>query len=469
MTDPRTADIAHGEIANLEDLIDRESLREVCRSFFDLFGLSIRVFSKRGALLSNVHEERAICRYVNGLPEGKRSCLRTVSEAQALIPDEGTTVRHECFTGAVYRIVPIIYDERQLGRIVLGPYLPFEVREAPRSLLVIDDIDPERAEAALSEMPRVRAQTAERIATHLRGVLDLILFSGHRAHLTSAMHLATVRENYRELSEKNASLQEAYDKLKELDRLKSNFLATVSHELRTPLTSIIGYSEMLTAGIAGEMSEEQLSFVDTIRSKGELLLSLITSLLDLNKLERGQLTIEPETVDPRAVLSEIRETYLPEAEKKRITFAVECDDDVPLIKADPVRLRQILINLAGNALKFTPEQGRVAVSAHATEIRLDADEGADGFGAALMMAPESAVEFRVQDTGIGMATEELDRIFDAFYQVDGSSTREYGGAGLGLSIAKNIVDAHAGQIRVESAPGSGTCFYVVMPEEPPDP
>ncbi|MDD9971458.1 MAG: ATP-binding protein, partial [Myxococcales bacterium] len=214
---------------------------------------------------------------------------------------------------------------------------------------------------------------------------------------------------------------------------------------------------------------EQLSFVDTIRSKGELLLSLITSLLDLNKLERGQLTIEPETVDPRAVLSEIKETYLPEAEKKRITFAVECDDDVPLIKADPVRLRQILINLAGNALKFTPEQGRVAVSAHATEIRLDADEGADGFGAALMMAPESAVEFRVQDTGIGMATEELDRIFDAFYQVDGSSTREYGGAGLGLSIAKNIVDAHAGQIRVESAPGSGTCFYVVMPEEPPDP
>ena len=122
-------------------------------------------------------------------------------------------------------------------------------------------------------MPRVRPETAERIAEHLRGVLDLILFSGHRAHLTSAMHLATVRENYRDLAEKNARLQDAYDKLKELDRLKSNFLATVSHELRTPLTSIIGYSEMLQAGIAGDLSEEQASFVETIRSKGELLLS----------------------------------------------------------------------------------------------------------------------------------------------------------------------------------------------------
>jgi signal transduction histidine kinase len=467
--DPNTADLHHGEIANLEDLIDRESLREVCRSFLDLLGLSIRVFSARGSLLANVHEERSVCRYVNSLPKGRTACATTVGEVQVLVPTEGTVV-HPCFTGAVYHVVPIVYDDRQLGRFVLGPFVPSDVDQAPQTLLTIDPgVKRDRAEAALREMPRVRPETAERIASHLRGVLDLILFSGHRAHLTSAMHLATVRENYRELAEKNARLQEAYDKLKELDRLKSNFLATVSHELRTPLTSIIGYSEMLQAGIAGDMTEEQNGFVETIRTKGELLLSLITSLLDLNKLERGQLSVDPEQVDPRAVLAEVKETYLPEAEKKKITLQVECGDDVPFVHADPVRLRQILINLAGNALKFTPDGGTVTMSAVVTEMTMNDDEDEDeGFGAALMMAPEPAVEFKVQDTGIGMADGELEKIFDAFYQVDGSSTREFGGAGLGLAIARNLVDAHHGILRVESELGKGTSFYVTIPQQAPD-
>jgi two-component system sensor histidine kinase BarA len=473
MSDPSTADLHHGEIANLEDLIDRESLREVCRSFFDLFGLSIRVFSARGALLANVHEERSICRYVNSLPDGRVACAQTVGQVQVIVPAaKGGTVVHPCFTGAIYHVVPIVYDDRQLGRIVLGPFLPAEIKEPPESLLRVDSkIEKDRASLALRDMPRVRKETAERIATHLRGVLDLILFSGHRAHLTSAMHLATVRESYRELAEKNARLQDAFDKLKELDRLKSNFLATVSHELRTPLTSIIGYSEMLQAGIAGDLSEEQSSFVETIRSKGELLLSLISSLLDLNKLERGQLSVELEQVDPRAVLAEVRETYVPEAEKKKIRIDVQCDDTVPYLQADPVRLRQILMNLAGNAVKFTQAEGTVVLRARLTEIapRSDDDDENDGVGAALLMAPEPAIEFAVRDTGIGIAGDQLEKIFDAFYQVDGGSTREYGGAGLGLAIAKSLTEAHHGIIRVESQLGVGTTFAVTIPQMPPDP
>jgi two-component system sensor histidine kinase BarA len=466
-----TADISYGEIANLEDLIDRESLREVCRSFFDLFGLSIRVFSARGALLANVHEERSICRYVNSLSKGRVACSETVAQAQMQIPTGSETVTHPCFTGAVYHVVPIIYDERQLGRIVIGPFLPSEVSEVPPALLAVDpQLEPERARLALAEMPRVRALTANRIAAHLRGVLDLILFSGHRARLTSAMHLATVRENYRELSEKNARLQDAFDKLKELDRLKSNFLATVSHELRTPLTSIIGYSEMLEAGIAGELTTEQASFVETIRTKGELLLQLISSLLDLNKLERGQLTISTEYIDPRAVIMDVKDTCLPEAEKKQVKIKVQCEGEVPMLQADPVRLRQILINLAGNAVKFTPAGGHVELAVRTTEMRFsrEDDDEDDAMGAALMMAPERAIEFRIKDTGIGIAEDEISKIFDAFYQVDGSSTREYGGAGLGLSIARSLVAAHHGNIRVESEMRRGTTFIVTLPEAQPD-
>jgi signal transduction histidine kinase len=295
----------------------------------------------------------------------------------------------------------------------------------------------------------------------------LILFSGHRAQLTSAMHLATVRENYRELGENNTRLQEAFDKLKELDRLKSNFLATVSHELRTPLTSIIGYSEMLEAGIAGELSPEQGGFVETIRTKGELLLQLISSLLDLNKLERGQLKIKPEYIDPRALLTEVKETCLPEAEKRRVRLEVQWDPDMPVVQADPVRLRQILI-------KFSRDNAKVLLRVRNSELHMSDDDMFDdedtdsNLGAALMMAPERAIEFSVQDFGIGIAGDQLDKIFDAFYQVDGSSTREYGGAGLGLSIAKSLVSAHHGQIRVESELGNGTTFFVTIPETQPD-
>jgi signal transduction histidine kinase len=477
MAEAPSADIAYGDITQLEELIDRDSLREVCRSFFELFGLSIRVLSSRGVLLASVHEERSICRYMNSLTHGRVACSETVAQAQLLVPGGRGTVAHPCFTGAVYHIVPIIYDERQLGRIILGPFLPAEVTEVPQSLINIDpQVEAERARVALAEMPRVREQTAVRIGSHLRGVLDLILFSGHKAQLTSTMHLATVRENYRELGEKNARLQEAFDKLKELDRLKSNFLATVSHELRTPLTSIIGYSEMLEAGIAGELTTEQAGFVETIRSKGELLLQLISSLLDLNKLERGQLQISTEYLDPRAVLAEVRETCLPEAEKRKIKLEVTWKDDVPVIQADPVRLRQIITNLTSNAIKFTPDRGQVRLSVLLSELQVksgpddddDDDAAAEGFGAALLMAKERAVEFAVEDNGIGIPADELPKIFDAFYQVDGSSTREYGGAGLGLSIAKSLVEAHHGAIRVESQVGRGTTFFVTIPENQPD-
>jgi two-component system, NarL family, sensor histidine kinase BarA len=200
-------------------------------------------------------------------------------------------------------------------------------------------------------------------------------------------------------------------------------------------------------------------------------LQLISSLLDLNKLERGQLMISPEYIDPRAVIAEVRETCLPDAEKRRIKLEMAWNDEVPIVQADPVRLRQILINLTSNAIKFTSDNGQVRLGVRATEYRAadDSDEEEDdSVGAALMMAPERAVEFSVADNGIGIASDEVDKIFDAFYQVDGSSTREYGGAGLGLSIAKSLVEAHHGQIRVESEVGRGTTFFVVIPENQPD-
>ena len=454
-------DVSLAEINRLEDVVDREALGEVCRSFHDLFGISIRVFSREGGLLADVHEEQTVCGYVNTLAKGRRACAQTVGDVKRIDPEDGE-VMHPCFTGAVYRVVPIEYQGRRVGRFVIGPYLPAETREVPRSLLEVDeDIDAERARTALADLPRVREETANRLTAHLRRIIDLILFSSHRAHLTSEMHVASVRESYRELAEKTSQLQQAYERLKELDRLKSNFLATVSHELRTPLTSIIGYSEMLETGIAGDLNDEQKEFVQTIHGKGEHLLALITNLLDLSKLEQGTVTLQRVEIDAAALFDDVAKTIAPHAHKKSVSVHVEVPADLPQLSGDPVRIRQVLFNLAENAVKFTPEGGSVHLSARATELEADDD---DGFGAVLMATPRRAIELSVRDTGIGIPDAELHRVFDAFYQVDGSSTREHGGAGLGLSIAKRLVDAHGGEITVESEPGRGTTFLVVLPE-----
>jgi two-component system sensor histidine kinase BarA len=466
VSDMHALELQMADAQRIDDLVDRAALGEVCRSFFDLFGLPIRLFSAEGALLADVHQQRAICSYLNGLPDGRAACSKTVGDVRARLPESGEVV-HPCFTGAVYRIVPIMYDGRRLGRFVVGPYLPAELREVPQSLLRVDrGVDPVQAKAFLDEMPRVRRETAEKITAHLSRVLDLILFSGHRAYLTSNMHLASVRANFRELTEKNQRLQQAYDKLKELDRLKSDFLATMSHELRTPLTSIIGYSEMLASGIGGELNPEQTDFVGTIRSKGDHLLELITSLLDMSKFEQGTLHLRQDVVDPARLVEEVMRTVAPAAKKKGVQLEQHVAPQLPHLLGDQARLRQVLQNLTDNALKFTPSGGRVTLEV--AEVDVEAEGGRSAFeddaGLVLMMAPQRFVQFAVKDTGIGIPKAEHERVFDAFYQVDSSATREHGGTGLGLSIVRRLVEAHHGSVTLESSPGEGTTFFVRLPE-----
>ncbi|MEM9068311.1 MAG: ATP-binding protein [Myxococcota bacterium] len=466
MTDARPEgsgiDIALGDIARLEDVVDREALRDVCKSFFELFSLSVRVFSAGGTLLADVHDDQPIHEYLREFPRGRQALSQTVDVVAKTFPRAGEVHRQTEITGAVYDIVPLSYQGRPVGRLVIGPYLPAELKEVPRALLKLDDnLDRQRVRDCLTKMPRVRQDTAERIIGHLSGIIDLLLFSSHRAHLTSEMHVASVRESYRELAEKTAKLQTAYDRLKELDRLKNNFLATVSHELRTPLTSIIGYSEMLESGIAGDLNEEQREFVDTIHAKGDQLLALISSLLDLSKLEQGVMRIEPQPLDAAAIVEDIAKTFTPAARKKNIEVVTKVDAELPTIDGDPIRIKQVLSNLAENAVKFTPEGGQVFFEAHATDFD---DAGDDAMGAIFFSGTRRAVAFLVRDTGIGMPPAELPKIFDAFYQVDGSSTREHGGTGLGLSIVKRLVDAHGGRIDVSSDIGAGTTFTIVIPE-----
>jgi signal transduction histidine kinase len=452
-----------GQGISLDDLVDRKGLSELVHSFFELFRVPLRIFSADGTMLADSSEQAEIYRYLNGVPKTRGAVDEVVNAVKKLNPGVSGEVSYQCFTGAMYEVVGISYDERRIGRMVLGPFLPPSVKEIPQSLMDIEpSLDTEEVKRLLGRLARARPETVAQIARHLRSTLDLILFSGHKALLTSSMHLASVRESFRDLQEKNTSLQEAYDQLKELDRLKSNFLATVSHELRTPLTSIIGYSEMLVEGLVGELPADQKEFVRTIHEKGEQLLELITGLLDLSKLESGTLSMNRENLDVGVLVADVVTTLTPHVRKKGVRLEIDVAGDVPELYADPTRLRQIITNLADNAIKFTPPNGTVTLGARVGIIERNDDDD-DGDGSILFAGGEPAVELRVADTGIGISDAEKNKVFDAFYQVDSSSTREAGGTGLGLSIVHRLVAAHRGLISIEDNHPTGAVFVVRLP------
>jgi signal transduction histidine kinase len=245
-------------------------------------------------------------------------------------------------------------------------------------------------------------------------------------------------------------LRRANENLTHLDELKSDFLATMSHELRTPLTSIIGYSDMILSGMTGELNEKQASFVESILKNGETLLNLINDILDLTKIEAGRLELNIEPIDLRAALLSVLPVVKPRATDKRIKISTFLPTDLPLVAADAAKFGQILLNLLTNAVKYTHENGSVSV-----EARPQGD----------------MVEIWVTDTGIGIAKEDIERIFQRFTQIDSSASRSQGGTGLGLAITKELVELHGGQIRVQSKLGKGSSFIFTMPisTQQPDP
>lgn len=460
---PPEPEVVSDRAVTLEDVVDRGALTDLCKSIHALFGISVRIYSSNDALLASAATELALCRYMNEVPGSKAACGATVSAAKSMGPGESGEVTHPCFTGLAYRIVALEHEGRRVGRVVFGPFAPAGLREPPAALSRADArLDPGRALELLAGAPRVKSETLGRIMAHVKETLEVIVFASHKAWVTSKLHLYSVRESYRELEDKTARLEQSLAKLKEADRLKSSFLATISHELRTPLTSIIGYSEMLSEGLAGPLAEEQAEYVRTIHAKGEQLLQLITGLLDMSKLESGTVSLRQSPVQLAPILADVLNTIAPIARKKDVELDLILDDAPCELAADAERLRQVFVNLVDNAVKFTPTGGKVVVSTRVTDAPMSDDED-DGVGMALLAPLLKEIEIRVADSGIGIARGERAKVFDAFYQVDSSSTREYGGTGLGLSIVKRIVEAHGGTVRVEANEPSGAVFVVTIP------
>jgi signal transduction histidine kinase len=239
---------------------------------------------------------------------------------------------------------------------------------------------------------------------------------------------------FREVEEQGHALAEA-------SRHKSQFLANMSHELRTPLNAVLGYAELLADGIYGELGEKARGVLERIQSNGKHLLGLINDVLDLSKIEAGQLALAIDDYAMPAVVHSVVSATESLAKSKGLSLVTSVPRVLPMGRGDERRLTQVLLNLVGNAIKFT-------------------DKGSVGIEVTLA---NNCFELAVKDTGPGIAEADQARIFEEFQQVDNSNTRQKGGTGLGLAISKRIVEMHGGTLTVDSELGKGSTFRVVVP------
>ena len=453
--DPTVQEIAERSLATLCEMMDA-----TIAALYASDGTTLRLAATRGL------REGADVPAVLEPNEGIASAAVARGEVVVLddVPPDAFPLR-SAFVGTVPRyvaVVPLVADRLTEGIIELGLPVPpgpakldaltriqygvaIAIRTATyrarvRALLTETQ---QQAESLRQQQEELRV-TNEELEEHSRALrASQARLEEQQAELEASN--AQLEAQTEQLEQQKASLMAAREEAERASRYKSEFLANMSHELRTPLNSTLILARLLAQNKGGRLSEEEVRYAETIYASGTHLLALINDILDLSKIEAGAATVNIERVELRALLRELEQTFAPQAADRPLAFEVHAPPGLPdELRTDGQRLRQILLNLLSNAFKFT-EQGRIG----------------------LYVKPHGGdrIAFEVRDTGPGIPRDQHQAVFEAFRQADGSTQRRHGGTGLGLSISLQLARLLGGDIELESTPGVGSIFTVILPVE----
>ncbi len=423
------------------------------RSILDLKG-------KRIAVLEGSVQQEAFVRLAHGF--GLDMTLVSVPDYETMF---GVVGRHEADAAITNRFYGLMHA-RKIGLegtgVIFDPsdLLFAGARDDPKQLLnVIDkylsDLKKDPQSVYYASLKRWTSEEVEfklpawlSILGLVAGTVLLLSLAGsfllkHQVNVRTLELKQINQEMEQRITERTTELAAAMEKAQAADRLKSAFLATMSHELRTPLNSIIGFTGILLQGLVGELNEEQKKQLGMVRVSANHLLSLISDVLDISKIEAGQLQVDHVPFDLPASIRKVEQAIRPLAEKKGLDLTIDIAPDVGTVRSDMRRVEQVLLNLLSNAVKFT-EEGRVRLTCSANP---------------------GMVIIGVADTGIGIRSEDLDNVFKPFLQIDSGLSRKYEGTGLGLSICKKLVHLLGGDIGVDSVWKEGSTFSFSLPME----
>ncbi|TMR24686.1 response regulator [Nonomuraea turkmeniaca] len=369
-------------------------------------------------------------------------------------------------TPAQIVVLPILFENRVLGVLELASFTPFGdvhldfLRQLVETIGVTMNtiIANSRTEDLLTESQRLTRELQERSDELQRQQEELRRSNAEledKAALLAKQNRAIEIQNF-QIEQARRTLEERAEQLAVSSRYKSEFLANMSHELRTPLNSLLVLAKLLTENAEGNLTSQQVEFARTIHSAGSALLQLINDMLDLSKVEAGRMDIHPIQVSLPKMVDLLEAAFAPLAQDKGLSFSVDVESDVPNeLRADEQRLQQVLRNLLSNAVKFTP-RGEVKLRVAMAPPGVDFDDDT-------LHDARDLLAFQVVDTGIGIAPDKRDVIFEAFRQADGTTSRKYGGTGLGLAICRDIARLLGGEIHVDSELGKGSTFTLYLP------
>ena len=424
-----------GDLGTLElaDIIDSGAVQGVMDALFRLTNIAVALIDLKGGMVAGAGWQEICTRFHRVHPETARNCLESDTLlSQGIEP--GTFRDYRCRNGMRDVATPIMIGNRQVGNLFIGQFLyddePLD-RDRFRDQACRYGFDEADYLAAYERVPRLPRAKVEAAMQFYMRFAELISRLSHSNILLGRA--------ITDLTRGEAALLVAKEQAETANRAKSSFLANMSHEIRTPLNAILGFAQVL--GRDPTLNPTQRDSLTTIRRSGEHLLTLINDILDMAKIEAGRLTLQVAPFDLPRLLAETAESFRSRAHDQGLTLSVDADGIPRMVEGDPLHLRQVLINLVGNAVKFTPA-GSVTLRVEPT--------------------PGAGIRFSVLDTGLGIAQEELTRLFEPFSQTaSGRQVQE--GTGLGLALCHQYVRLMGGTLTAESTPGSGSCFRFTIP------